>query len=255
MTESNTNSPAASDARSGADSPSPLTLTVHSLPEGRLADGQSPGAMPTAQDAAAMRRGRMKMLLVTFVCAAPVIASYLAFYFVRPDARRNYGVLVAQSAIPATLSVRTQASVTQPFLGLKDQWLLVSVASADCAATCEKHLYLQRQLRESLGREKERLDWVWLVTDQAPLPSRLMPALQEAQILRVDRAALAQWLQPADGSRLEDHLYVVDPMGNWMMRFPADIDAGKAKKDLERLLRASVHWDKPGRNVQKAAKP
>jgi hypothetical protein len=45
-------------------------------------------------------------------------------------------------------------------------------------------------------------------------------------------------------------LYLVDPLGNWMMRFPSPMDAtgaGKAKIDLERLLRASSSWDKAGR--------
>jgi hypothetical protein len=49
---------------------------------------------------------------------------------------------------------------------------------------------------------------------------------------------------------LAEHFFVVDPMGNWMMRFPARMDtagAGRAKRDLERLLRASASWDEPGR--------
>lgn len=52
---------------------------------------------------------------------------------------------------------------------------------------------------------------------------------------------------------MADHLYVVDPMGNWMMRFPAAMDtagAAKAKRDLERLLRASSSWDEAGRPGQ-----
>ena len=69
-------------------------------------------------------------------------------------------------------------------------------------------------------------------------------------VLRVGPAALAQWLEPAAGKRLEDHLYLVDPLGNLMMRFPADMDAAAAarvKTDLDRLLRASSSWDKEGR--------
>ena len=49
---------------------------------------------------------------------------------------------------------------------------------------------------------------------------------------------------------IEEHLYLVDPHGNWMMRFPANLEltgAGKAKRDLERLMRASSSWDEPGR--------
>ena len=61
------------------------------------------------------------------------------------------------------------------------------------------------------------------------------------------RVALAQWLAPAEGHVLEDHLYVVDPMGEWMMRPPARPDPQKFKRDLDRLLRASSFWDTPGR--------
>ena len=77
-----------------------------------------------------------------------------------------------------------------------------------------------------------------------------MPALQDATVLRVAPALLSAWLEPAAGRQLIDHLFVVDPMGHWMMRMPAGLDvesAGKAKRDLERLLRASNSWDQPGR--------
>jgi len=64
---------------------------------------------------------------------------------------------------------------------------------------------------------------------------------------RVDRAALERWLEPDRGSALEDHLYIVDPLGNWMMRSPPDPEPARLKRDVEKLLRASAGWDKPGR--------
>ena len=133
---------------------------------------------------------------------------------------------------------------------LKGQWLLVSVAGGTCDDICQKHLYLQRQLRETLGKEKDRVDWVWLVTDDAPIPEALRPALKGATVLRIGELQLSQWLSPAVGHLLQEHLYVVDPMGNWMMRFPAGLDlegASKAKRDMDRLLRASASWDEAGR--------
>ena len=117
---------------------------------------------------------------------------------------------------------------------LKGQWLLVSVAGGACDAACERHLYLQRQLRESLGKDKERVDWVWLVADGAPVRERLRPALSQATVLQVDARALAQWLAPAPGHQLADHLYVVDPLGNWMMRFPAALDTGRRRQGQAR---------------------
>jgi hypothetical protein len=216
----------------------PLTMTVHSLPQ---LDQSS------ARSAASTRAGRWKMLALLLVSAAPVVASYFMYYVVRPEGRRNYGELVnPQRPLPAFTGIDTQGQ-SVPLAQLKDQWLLISVADSACDAACQEHLYLQRQLRETLGKERDRLDWVWLRTGAAPLTEALQQATAPAVVLQVDAAQLATWLEPAPGQRLEDHLYVVDPLGNWMMRFPANLDAKQAKRDLERLLRASAFWDKAGR--------
>lgn len=224
----------------------PLGLTIHSLPVPQDA---------AAFDAQRTARGRWRMLAVLLVCAAPVIESYFTYYVIRPSAQRSYGELVnPQRPLPDAAATRLDGS-TASLPALKGQWLLVSVAGAACDALCERHLYLQRQLRETLGKDKDRLDWVWLVPDGAPIREALRPALAQATVLRVDAGVLSRWLEPAAGHRLADHLYLVDPMGHWMMRFPAtasgtSIDtaaAAKMKRDIERVLRASASWDVPGR--------
>lgn len=220
----------------------PLGLTVHSLPVPQEA---------VASDSRRTKVGRLKMLAVLAICAAPVVASYLTYYVIRPEGRRNYGELVEQRPLPALPATSLEGAVV-PLRSLRGQWLLVSVSGGGCGAACERHLYLQRQLRESLGKDKDRVDWVWLVIDGNPVREALRPALAQATVLRVDPAQLAQWLAPAPGHSLADHLYLVDPMGNWMMRFPAELElatAPKAKRDLERLLRASAGWDQPGRGA------
>ena len=225
---------------SGPDAPpEALSFSVHGLPQ--------PGAAEALRQT---RRGRLKMLLVLAVCAAPVVASYLAYYVVRPDGRNNYGQLIQPPrAVPALLLTRDDGTPVAPG-ALKGQWLLVTIAAADCDQTCRKRLFMQRQLREMLGRERTRLDKVWLVTGNQPLPADLrQPPTPDpaAWLLRADRQALAAWLQPAPGQALEDHLYLVDPRGEWMMRFPAEPDPARVKRDLERLLRAAASWDREGR--------
>ena len=196
------------------------------------------------------RSGRWKMILVLLVCASPVVASYFMYYVVRPEGRRNFGELIdPQRPLPA-LATQTLDGKSGELTALKNQWLLLSVAGGACDTRCEQNLYFQRQLRESLGREKERLDRVWLVNDDMAVRQALLPALASATVLRVQPADLARWLEPVPGKRLQDHLYLVDPLGNLMMRFPADMDAeaaAKAKRDLDRLLRAAGSWDKEGR--------
>lgn len=216
-------------------------MTVHNLP--------SPEAL-LAQQARRTRAGRWQMLLLALVCAAPVIASYYSYYVVRPEARRSFGELIEPQRPLPVASATDLSGRPAALSALKGQWLLISVGGGACDAVCENHLYLQRQLREGLGKDKDRLDWVWLVSDDARLPEPLLPALGQATVLRVPPDVLGGWLAPAPGQALPDHLYVVDPMGHWMMRFPARMDAAgaaKAKKDLERLLRASASWDEAGR--------
>jgi hypothetical protein len=219
----------------------PLGMTVYDLP--------SPSDVAQA-DAKRTAMGRLRMLMVLLVCAAPVVASYFTYYVVRPEGRRNFGDLIEpMRALPHT-NVRTLSGETLDLASLKDQWLLVSVAGGACDDGCQRNLYLQRQILTSLGKDRPRADWVWLVSDDVTVPSAIEPGLKEATVLRIAPEALNAWLAPAQGAALQDHLYVVDPHGQWMMRFPAKLDdqgAIKAKRDLERLLRAAASWDEPGR--------
>ena len=223
----------------GADQP--LGLTIHSMPAPEQTMGVG-GRSP--------RLGRLKMIAVLLVCAAPVVASYVTYYVIKPEGRRNFGELInPQEPLPDLVATNLDA-VNVNLQTLKGQWLLVSVAGGACGEVCTRHLYLQRQIRESLGREKDRLDWIWLISDAAPVPEPLRPALRGATTLRVAPEGLSAWLTPAPGHLLSDHLYLVDPMGNWMLRFPPNLDmasAAKAKRDVERVLRASNSWDKAGR--------
>ena len=229
--------PDMSSSKSSSDQP--LGLTVHSV----SVPGQTPNNI----------KGRWKMIAVLLVCAAPVIASYVTYYVIRPEGRRNYGeLLTPQRPLPAAATTDLSGKPGELAL-LKNQWLLVNVAGAACDTACQQRLYFQRQLRESLGKEKGRLDRVWLIPntpDAASVDARLKPALADATVLRVASDVLATWLPAANGQNIQDHLYVVDPLGNLMMRFPANMDAAgaaKAKRDLDRLLRASGSWDKEGR--------
>jgi hypothetical protein len=220
---------------------SPLAMTVHDMP--------LPGEVVQA-DAQRTRMGRWKMIAMMLICASPVIASYFTYYVIRPEGRRNHGELIQpQKDMPQMTAKNLQGEVV-PLASLKGQWLLVNVSAGACAERCQENLYFQRQLREILGRDKDRLDRVWLITDDAPVAETLLPALNMAHVLRLDLATVQSWIQPAAGQQLQDHLYVIDPMGNFMMRFPANMDvsaASKAKRDLERLLKASASWDQAGR--------
>ena len=227
----------------------PVDFAVHSMPQ----------AHELAQQPERIRSGRIKMLLVLAACAAPVIASYFTFYVVRPEGRTNFGVLVEPQRPLPELVAQDLDGKPVPMASLRGQWLVMSVAHAGCDARCESTLFLQRQLRAGLGKDKERVDWVWLIDDDAPVPAAMLPRLEGSTTVRIPAQSAAQWLGDGTAAPLYGVVYLVDPLGNYMMRFPAPdletdstqdaklLHAKKVKRDVERLLRASASWDKTGR--------
>ena len=224
-----------------SDDLKPIGLTVYDLPQ------QTSSSL---SETTRTRGGRMYMLLVLLACAAPVLLSYLTYYVIRPEGRVHHGELIEpQRMLPAASAIDLQGK-DLPLAQLKGQWLLVAVGSSECTDKCERLLFVQRQLHKLLNKESDRLDRLWLITDQSAPKNELLAAIEGATVLRVTPEVLSQWLLPATGRSVEEHLYLIDPMGNWMMRFNYPDDAKTVvdmKRDIERLLRASSSWDKPGR--------
>jgi hypothetical protein len=224
-----------------ADSASktPLELSVHALP-----------AVETLVATERTNRGRWMMALVVLLCAAPVLASYFTYYVWKPRGQAYGDLIHPAHDLPQALPLRTLDGAPADATSLKGQWLLVVVDGGSCVGACEAHLVLQRQLREMLGRERDRVDKVWLVVDEVPLAANLRTSLEASPsmtVLRTDGTELATWLQPAAGQPMTAHLYLVDPLGRWMWRSPPKPDPQRMKRDIEKLLRASSSWDQPGR--------
>lgn len=220
-----------------------LTLTVHDMPRAQVNEVEG------GPNATRRRRGRMAMMLILLACAAPVIASYFTYFVVRPQTRTNYATLIQPTLEwPAVLPLRTLEGAPANPQTLRGYWMLVVMGDAQCDADCEQRLLLQRQLREMVGRERDRVDKLFLVLDDAPLRPALAAALVTApatRVLRAPRASVAQWLK-GDPATFDQHVYVIDPMGQWMMRAPPKPEPSKLKRDLERLLRASASWHRVG---------
>lgn len=185
--------------------------------------------------------GRWKLFAILAVCAAPVIASYFTYYVIKPQSRTNYGTLIDPRTypIPATLATSALDGTPAALRAYKGKWVMLSVDDADCADACRKKLYEMRQLRLAQGKDMERIERVWLITDAQPIETMLMREYDGTRMLRASAEAVKGWLPTDAGTAPSDHLYMIDPLGNLMMRFPKDADPNKIKKDLVKLLKAS----------------
>jgi hypothetical protein len=164
---------------------------------------------------------RLKLLALLFACAAPFVLGWAAWYFGwGTGSAGNYGELIT----PRPLS-------RPPFDELRGKWVLVTFDAAACDAYCERKLYFMRQVRTAQGKDQARIERLWVITDGDTPRPELLAAIEGTRISRLRPEGF-----PGDPV---DHIYLVDPLGNLMMRLPRDPDPSKMLKDLQRLLRYS----------------
>ncbi len=170
-------------------------------------------------------RGRLKLVLLGLFFLLPIGASWLVWWLdFAPGAAGNYGTLL------------TPRPVALPSSGdLKGRWVLVQFDGGACDAACERKLYFMRQVRRAQGKEMQRVARLWLVTD-AVQPGSALLAVIEGTVVAPGGAAAGVF--PAERS-VKDHIYLIDPLGNLMMRFPRDPEPSRVIKDLKHLLKVS----------------
>jgi hypothetical protein len=181
---------------------------------------------------AAHRRGRRTLLLLAVVVIAPVIASYTAYYFFPRESRINYGTLLPTLPAPAIEAVGIDGA---PFrlADLRGRWVLLTADAGRCDAVCQRKLYATRQARTMQGTEQQRIVRLWLVTDEIPPDQALLSQHPGLVVARVSQAAVASLPGGANA------VYLIDPLGNLVLRYADDPDIKGIKRDLERLLKVS----------------
>ncbi|WP_092135770.1 cytochrome C oxidase subunit I [Cupriavidus sp. YR651] len=205
---------------------------------------QDPTAPPDSRIDARTRRGRLQMLMLLLVCASPVIFSYFTFYVIKPTGgSTNYGTLIdPQRPMPA-VQVANERAESVPLAAFRGKWLMVMTDPSACDEACAKKLFTMRQIRAGQGEGRERIVPVWLISDNGAVDERLSTAYNEpyagVRFLRMDREAIRQWLPAESGARIEDTVFLVDPLGNLMMRWPKEPDPKQMSSDLKKLLKYS----------------
>jgi hypothetical protein len=160
-----------------------------------------------------------KLFWIGVVCAAPLVLGTAAYVFDwRSGTTSNYGELLPPRPV--------SASALEP---LRGKWVLVTFDAAACDAYCEKKLYIVRQVRRAQGKHMDRVERFWALTDGAKPRPELLAAIEGTRVANLAPAGFP-------GSAV-DHIYVIDPLGNLMMRYPRDPDPSKMIKDLQRLVK------------------
>lgn len=179
---------------------------------------------------------RARLLLLVSIFAIPIAASYIASTFLRPEATANYGELLLPPRTVTSQPFERAGGGAFRFDDLRGKWVIVASDSGDCPADCREKLHAMNQTRLALGRNASRVERVFVVDDvRAPDAGALLAAYQGLQLAVTPRGLSL----PPGAANDRAHIYLVDPRGNVMLRWPAKPEYRRMFRDLERLLKAS----------------
>ena len=178
------------------------------------------------------RRNMRTLWLILAVCAAPVIASFAAYYLMPAREGTSYGELLPTQPAPHLAGTRADGHAWT-IEDEKGRWVVVVVAPAACGEACAARLYATRQARTMQGRERDRVLRVWLATGDGVVDAARLAEHADVEVVRADPRT------PERLPRGAEAIYLVDPLGNQVLSWPAAPDIRGVARDLAKLLKAS----------------
>lgn len=178
------------------------------------------------------RRGRRNLLLLVALFLGPLVAAWLLYS--GSDGWRPSGSAANGELIEPLIELPTDGA---PF---GEVWTLTVTAGVQCDAACTDALVKTRQVRLTLNKDMDRIGRVLLIASDPALATPLAADHPDLEIVDTRDGDAAGWLVKFPGHGTPGaFVYLVDPLGNLMMRFPADIEPGAMREDLKRLLKLS----------------
>jgi hypothetical protein len=185
------------------------------------------------------KQSRLTLWLVLMVCAAPILAAFIAYFSWQPQSRNNYGQLIEpQRPLPA-LSASTLDGQPFDMQRLRGKWIMLSADLGACDSQCGQKLYAMRQVRASTGDKQIRIERIWLVLDNQAVSPQLLAEHPGLHVVRAAPAQVQAFLPAPAAATVQAPIYLIDPLGNLMLQWPPQADMKRMRKDFGRLLWAS----------------
>ena len=191
-------------------------------------------------------KNRKVLMLVAAIFVLPVVAS-MTLYMTkwRPASTGNHGELIQPVRPIGDKALRSLDGKPVNIRELHGKWTMVHFGASTCSDDCIKNLYYMRQVQAAQGKEADRMQRVFIVTDTKAAVA-LKVKLADYPDMYVwtggekELTALAQSFGAPDEKLAENQgIYLIDPLGNLMMRYAPGTDPAGMRKDIVRLLKYS----------------
>lgn len=169
----------------------------------------------------------------------PVVAYFMYFTGIMPDARMNNGTLIEPEELPE-LALKTNNGQTFDISANKGKWTLLMLADSSCDDLCKKNIYLMRQVRTSLGKDSHNTERLLIMTDTV-MPENLTEFLRDYPAMPVvtgsqsDMQTLNIFFTSVAGESM-NKIFIIDPKGKVMMHYQPELQPKDLLGDLKRLI-------------------
>ncbi len=182
------------------------------------------------------KTNRRKFILLMLLMCSPVVVSYALYFFgFRPESK-HYGDLISVVKINGN-GINQSDNTILRMKDLHGKWVLVTIDSGHCDQYCQEKLYFMRQVRLVQGKEKHRIERLWLINDDIVPEGELTKQYEGTYFVSAKNSEILSFIETEEVQT--KHIYLIDPIGNLMMRFPEKIDGTKMGHDIKRLLHVS----------------
>lgn len=200
-------------------------------------------------DEQARAASRKKLVWIFALFFLPLLLATLWFQVVRTGAinlgSRSNGELIAP-AVPFTEFTLHEQGSDNAFVldDVRGMWTILYIPGSVCDEQCEKTLHDIRQARLALNHRMERVQRVLLVDQELVFSAEVADAQLGLRIVGGDQQSIAGFTEQmsAAQSSMEpktNMIYLIDPLGNLMMRYTPDQLPRPLYKDLKHLLKVS----------------
>jgi len=181
------------------------------------------------------RSGRWILLALTAVCLLPLLMAVYFRYVAPPAVTTMVGKPLAPFVFPYAWVQQMDGQRLAP-PGVGGQWWVVVTGPGACDLACRDVLYLTRQARTAQGRNMERLQRVWILTDATRPSAELLASHPDLQLLLASDERVAQLLGggPKDAA---SPIHLIDRRGYVVFRYEATVEPGAFIRELGKLVR------------------